>query len=59
MASRELKDSEKEKGLVPTVIAIDGIAVVVNKQSPADNLTKEQGKEIYTGATKTWSEVLG
>jgi phosphate transport system substrate-binding protein len=34
MASRELKDSEKEKGLVPTVIAIDGIAVVVNKQCP-------------------------
>lgn len=44
MASRELKDSEKEAGLTPTVIAMDGIAVVVNNDNPTDELSSDQGK---------------
>lgn len=57
MASRELKDSELEQGLNPTVIAVDGIAVIVNNDSAMDNLTKDQVKEIYTGAITDWNEV--
>lgn len=57
MASRELKDSEIEKGLTGTQIAIDGIAVVVNKDNTFDGLSSEQVKAIYTGENVTWSEV--
>lgn len=57
MASRELKDSEKEAGLVPTVIAMDGIAVIVNKNNAVDNITSEQILKIYTGEITLWSEV--
>ena len=57
MASRELKDSEKEAGLVPTVIAMDGIAVIVNKGNAVDNITSEQILKIYTGEITLWSEV--
>ena len=57
MASRELKDSEKEAGLVPTVIAMDGIAVIVNKDNALDNITSEQILKIYTGEITLWSEV--
>lgn len=57
MASRELKDSEKEAGLVPTVIAMDGIAVIVNKDNAVDNITSEQILKIYTGEITLWSEV--
>ena len=46
MASRELKDSEKEAGLTPTVIAMDGIAVVVNNDNPTDELSSDQVKSI-------------
>lgn len=49
MASRALKESEISKGLNPTVIAMDGIAVIVNKNSPIDDLTSNQVKEIFTG----------
>lgn len=55
MASRELKDSELAAGLNPTVIAMDGIAVVVNHNNAVDNLTSEQVKEIFTGALTDWS----
>lgn len=58
MASRELKDSESEKGLTATVIAMDGIAVIVNNENPADGLTSEQVKEIFMGNALVWSEVL-
>lgn len=58
MASRELKDSELEGGLTPTVIAIDGIAVIVNNESPADDFTSEQVKQIFMGEVTGWSEVL-
>ena len=57
MASRELKDSELEAGLTPTVIAMDGIAVIVNQGNPTENLTSEQVMNIYTGVVTTWSEV--
>ena len=58
MASRELKDSEKEAGLTPTVIAMDGIAVVVNNDNPTDELSSDQVKSIFTGDVLTWDEVL-
>lgn len=57
MASRELKDSETEAGLTATVIAMDGIAVVVNPENPIDNMTKTQVKDIYTGAVTDWSDL--
>ena len=57
MASRELKDTEKAEGVKSTVIAIDGIAVIVNKEAEIDTITTEQVKNIYTGVTKKWSEV--
>lgn len=57
MASRELKDSEKSAGLNDTVIATDGIAVIVNKENTVDGLTAQQVKDIYTGAVTDWSEV--
>ena len=58
MASRELKDSEKEAGVTPTVIAMDGIAVVVNNDNPTDELSSDQVKSIFTGDVLTWDEAL-
>lgn len=55
MASRALKDSELEKGLTPTVIAMDGIAVIVNQDNAVDNLTSEQVKSIFTGEQTEWT----
>lgn len=55
MASRELKDSEKEKGLKATVIAMDGIAVIVNNNSQVSSLTSEQVKSIFTGEQTEWA----
>lgn len=57
MASRGLKDSEKAKGLQEITIALDGIAVIVNKENPLENLTKEDVEAIFTGKTKRWNEV--
>lgn len=59
MASRDLKDSELEQGLTPTVIAMDGIAVIVNNESEVDELTSEQVKDIFTGTSTVWSDVIG
>lgn len=56
MASRELKDEEAAE-LEPTVIATDGIAVIVNKDNPTDELSSDQVKSIYTGEVYTWDEV--
>ena len=53
MASRALTESELNS-LVPTEIAMDGIAVIVNKANPIENLTSDQIKAIFTGATVTW-----
>lgn len=57
MASRELKDSEIEAGLTGTVIAQDGIAVIVNNESGVTELTSEQVKGIYVGEITTWEEL--
>ena len=57
MASREIKDSELDKGLTGTVIAIDGIAVIVNKGNPVDSLTKDQVKSIFTGTVTKWPDI--
>ena len=56
MASRELKDEEKEK-LEGTVIATDGIAVIVNKANPTEEMTSDQVKSIYLGDVLTWDEI--
>ena len=58
-ASRNLKDSEKEKGVVENVIAIDGIAVVVNPSTEVSNVTKDELIKIYTGEIKNWKELGG
>ena len=57
MASREVKDSEKEKGLKEITIANDGVAVIVNQENPVEKLTKEQVADIYTGEVTTWDEI--
>ncbi len=57
MTSRELKDSELEAGLTGTVIAMDGIAVVVNNSNPMEDMTAEQVRTIFTGEVLTWEEV--
>lgn len=57
MASRDLKDSEISKGLKPTVIAMDGIAVIVNNDSKIEDLSMEQIQKIFTGECTKWSDV--
>ena len=57
MASRALKDSEKAKGVKEITIAIDGIAVIVNKVNPVADMTKTQVEQIFTGKTTKWSAV--
>ena len=57
MASRELKDSETEAGAQATVLALDGIAVVVNPANTTEDLTVDQIKGIYTGELTTWADV--
>ena len=57
MASRDLKDEELAAGLTNTVIANDGIAVIVNKENPINNLTKDQIKNIYTGDVTAWDNI--
>lgn len=57
MASRELEDSEIAQGVNSTVIAMDGIAVIVNKNNTIDNLTSEQVKSIFSGEITTWKEL--
>ncbi|MDR2646892.1 MAG: substrate-binding domain-containing protein [Oscillospiraceae bacterium] len=57
MSSRELKDSEIAEGLIHTVIAIDGIAVIVNKENSLSNIKKEQVSGIYKGEITLWSEI--
>ena len=57
MASRDVKDSEKEQGLDVTTICMDGIAVVVNNDNTVDNLSLEQIRQIFTGEVTDWSAV--
>lgn len=58
-SSRALKDSEKEAGVVENIVAIDGIAVVVDPANAVSGLSKDQLISIYKGETKKWSEVGG
>lgn len=57
MASRELKDSEKQRGLKAEVIALDGIAVIVNHENPFDELSSGTVKDIFTGRLTGWNEI--
>ena len=59
LASRNLKDEEKAQGLTETILAYDGIAVIVNPENTVEDLTVEQIAAIYTGAITNWSEVGG
>lgn len=58
MASRELKDTESEKGIKATAIALDGIVVIVSNDSTMDELSSDQVKSIFTGEALTWDEVI-
>lgn len=58
-ASRNLKDGEKEKGAVENIVAIDGIAVITDKDNTVSNLTTEQLSDIYTGKITNWSQLGG
>ncbi len=57
MASRELKDSETEAGLVSTAIAMDGIAVIVNTGNEVSDISTETVKTIFTGEVTDWNDV--
>ena len=57
MASRELKDEETEMNLTATIIAKDGIAVVVNNENEVEDLTSDQVKAIFTGETTEWEDL--
>ena len=59
LASRSLKDDEKSSGLTETVLAYDGIAVVVSPENPVSDLTIEQIADIYTGKITNWKDVGG
>lgn len=57
MASRELKDSEKAKGALETKIAIDGIAVIINKENPTESASIQSVKDLYIGTISKWGDV--
>lgn len=57
MSSRELKSEELEAGLTPVVIALDGIAVIVNPGNKVDGLTSEQIRQIFTGEVTDWNQL--
>lgn len=59
LSSRSLKDEEKEKGLTETVLALDGIAIIVNLENPVDDLGLETVAKIYTGEITNWKDVGG
>lgn len=57
MASRELKDSEKAKGALQIKIAIDGIAVIINKENPTESASIQSVKDLYIGTISKWGDV--
>jgi phosphate transport system substrate-binding protein len=59
LSSRKLKEEEKEAGLTETILALDGIAVIVNPENPVADLSLETIGDIYTGEITNWSEVGG
>ena len=58
-ASRALSEDEKEKGAIENIVAIDGIAVILDKNNKVKNLTKEQLVSVYKGEIKNWKELGG
>ncbi len=59
LSSRNLKDEEKSEGLEQTVLALDGIAVIVNPANPVEDLDKDTIAKIYTGEITNWKDVGG
>ena len=59
LSSRELKDEEKASGLTGTVLAYDGIAIIVNPNNPINDLSLEEVAKIYKGEITNWSEIGG
>lgn len=59
LSSRALTDEEKAEGAVENIIALDGVAVVVNPENPVTDLTTEQIAKIFTGEITNWSELGG
>lgn len=57
MASRDLKDDEASQGVTSTMIAQDGIAVIVNNDNAVDELTSDQVKSVFTGETTSWGDL--
>ena len=59
LSSRALKDSEKAQGLTETILALDGIAIVVNPANAVEDLTLDEIAKIYTGEITNWKDVGG
>lgn len=59
LSSRKLKDEEKAQGLTETVLAYDGIAIIVNPENPVSDLDIDTIAKIYTGEIKNWSDIGG
>ena len=59
LSSRALKDEEKAGGLKETVLAYDGIAIIVNPENPVNDLTLDQIAKLYTGEITNWKDVGG
>ena len=59
LSSRALKDEEKASGLVETVLAYDGIAIIVNNENPVTNISLEDLTKVYTGEITNWKELGG
>ena len=59
LSSRALKDEEKAGGLVETVLAYDGIAIIVNNDNPVTNISLEDLTKVYTGEITNWKELGG
>lgn len=59
LSSRNLKDEEKSQGLAETILALDGIAVIVNPDNPVDDLALETVGKIYTGEITNWKDLGG
>ena len=59
LSSRNLKDAEKENGLTGTILAYDGIAIIVNPNNPISDLSVDTIAKIYTGEIQNWKEIGG
>ena len=57
MVSREIKDAELKKGIKVQVLAIDGLAVIVNKSNKLDSISKDNVKKIFLGEITEWEEI--